>query len=243
MTMLRARRLVSAVVAASLALGGLSACRSEPAVAAYYGDSGQVSEQQVQDIWDEAYDALAAQTPDAQVQMPFTRSDIVHSLVVREIYGQMAQAHQVSLPAGLPYDEAATQSKLPADSEYVRLLVQNGVLRNLLTEKVGTSAQPAEADLRMVYDRLAAAGGVQPGTEFGAWSAGLSPQNRQLVAAAGVMRGEMQEVADDLHVKVSPRYQPFQLSLLSAGDGGAGTLDLIAASFGEDLSVPVADVS
>ncbi|GGN27555.1 hypothetical protein FHR83_005230 [Actinoplanes campanulatus] len=59
--MLRARRLASTVVAASLAVGGLSACDSEPSVAAYLGDAGQVSEQEVQRIWDDTHADLAAQ--------------------------------------------------------------------------------------------------------------------------------------------------------------------------------------
>ncbi|MEU4425258.1 hypothetical protein AB0F81_31955 [Actinoplanes sp. NPDC024001] len=243
---MRARRLASAVVVASLTVGGLSACRSQPTVAAYYGDSGQVSEQQVQEIWDEAHDALSAQPRaegNAPVQMPFSRADVVHALVLRQILQQMAQQHRVTLPAGLPFEEAAAEQNLPADSEYVRLRVENGVLRNLLTEQMSTqNAQPSETDLRTVYDVLAANGGVPPGTDFAAWNAQVTPQNKQLVAGAATMRDEMQEVAEDLRVDVNPRYQPFELNLLSAG-GGQQTLDLIDARFGADQQVPVADVN
>jgi hypothetical protein len=248
--MLRARRLATAVVVASLTVGGLSACRSEPTVAAYMGDTARVSEQQVQEIWDEAYDALAenpatpAEGEQAKpVQVPFTRADIVHALVTRELLGRVASQHGVTLPAQMPYEEGATQIQLPADLQYVRLYVDNLVLRNELMEEVRTNTPPADDDLRLVYDALAANGGVQPGQTFETWkSEQVTDQNRQVVATAAVLRDEIEAVAEDLSVKVNPRYQPYEVNLLKVEDGN-NSLDLMNAEFGDDQSVPVADLS
>ncbi|MBG0563216.1 hypothetical protein [Actinoplanes aureus] len=270
--MLRARRLASAVVVASLAVGGLSACRSEPTVAAYLGDTGRVSEERVQAIWDEAHDALtdrarddAAAAEKAQraeeearrrsgqevtpaptitpkpVQMPFSRADIVHSLVTRELYGRVAEQRRVQLPAALPYEEAGAQQNLPAYSEYVHLYVENLVLYNLLMQAVQVSAPPADEDMRKVYDQLAANGGVAPGQGFDAWKAAQSQQNQQAVAAAAEVRDDVQTVAADLRVKVNPRYQPFEVGVLQI-QNETDTLNLLSTDFGDDQSVPVADV-
>ncbi|WP_328465217.1 hypothetical protein OHA21_43005 [Actinoplanes sp. NBC_00393] len=248
--MLRARRLATAVVVASLTVGGLAACRSEPTVAAYLGDTERVSEQQVQEIWDEAYDVLAENpAPPAEgeqakpVQVPFTRGDVVHALVTRELLGQVAGQHGVTLPAQMPYEEGAAQIQLPPDLQYVRLYVDNLVLRNQLMEKVQTSTPPADDDLRLVYDTLAANGGVQPGQTFETWkSEQVTDQNKQVVATAAVLRDELEAAAEDLSVKVNPRYQPYEVNLLQVNDG-TNSLDLLSAEFGEDQSVPVADVS
>ena len=246
--MLRARRLVTAVVAASLAVGGLSACRSEPTVAAYLGAAGQVSEREVQEVWDEAFDALNAQAraegaTGKPVQMPFSRADVVHAMVTRELYGRVAAQRNVQLPADVPYAEAAAEQKLPADSGYVRLSVENVLLYRALMQSVGTAAQaPADEDLRRVYERLGTAGGVQPGQDYAAWKAALSPQNQQAVAAAGQVRDAVQKVAADLRVRVNPRYHPFEVSVLGTQTETA-TLDLLTTDFGDDQSVPVADVS
>jgi hypothetical protein len=250
--MLRARRLASAVVAASLAVSGLSACRSEPSVAAYLGAAGQVSEREVQEIWDEAHDALTAQAraeassasvAAKPVQMPFSRADIVHAMVTHELYERVAQQRKVELPAEVPYAEAAAEAKLPADSAYVRLSVENVFYYRTLMQSLGTSAATAaDADLRRVYDQLAGAGGVQPGQEFAAWKAALSPENQQAVAAAGQIRQAVQDVAADLRIKVNPRYHPFEVSVLGTQTESA-TLDLLTTDFGDDQSVPVADVS
>lgn len=269
--MLRARRLACAVVAASLALGGLSACRSEPAVAAYIG-SAKVSEQEVQQAWDEVYDVLKADAVQAAaaaekqqrdeekqqeaagadvkpapsvrpepVQMPFSRADVVHAFVLREIYGRMAETRGTAVPTQWPYQEAAAQTKLPADSRYLRLYVENSILSNQLRETIKAPAQPTEADMRAVYDVLVANSDDSASVpDFSTFSSTMVPQNRQLIAGAAAMRDEMYEAAEELRVDVNPRYQPFQEVMLDSG--GQGAVALLKAEFGADQRVPVADV-
>ncbi|MFC7531465.1 hypothetical protein [Actinoplanes sp. GCM10030250] len=272
--MLRARRLASAVVAASLAVGGLSACRSEPNVAAYIGDGGQVSEQRVQEVWDEVRDGLtdsaeqAAAAAEAKqrddekkrrdsglpvepaptitappVQMPVSRTDVVRALVSQRLYAEVAERHQVSLPAGLAYDQVAEQMKLPAGSEFVRLTAQVDAYRGALEQAIKVPAEPAEQDLRMIYDRLAANGGIEPGQDFAAWQATVNPSNKQAVALAGAVRSEVETVVKEWNVVVNPRYHPFELNLLSASTASGGAIPLLSAEVGDDERAPVVDAS
>src|SRR4051794_33905678 len=88
MTMLGARRLAPSAVVASLAVARVSACRSEPSVAAYLGND-RIAESRVQDVWDEANDAVAAAgvqagqagQPGEAAPTPITRADVVRALV------------------------------------------------------------------------------------------------------------------------------------------------------------------
>ena len=83
LAMQRARRLASMVVVASLTVAGLSACRTEPSVAAYVGDSGRVTEKRVQQVWDDAQTALT--DAGAPGGVPISRGDIVKTLVSADV--------------------------------------------------------------------------------------------------------------------------------------------------------------
>jgi hypothetical protein len=269
--MLRARRLASAVAVASLVVGGLSACRSESSVAAYLG-SGNISVQEVDDIWEQAYDTLtdqartaAAEAEKAQretettrtaagekitpapsvtaerAQVPFTRTQVLQALVGHEIYTRLAAKHSVRLPADVPYAQFAAEKKLPADSTYTKLYIENFYLRGLLTQSLVSTAAPADEDMRFVFDQLAANEGVQPGQDYAGWKAAQSEQNRQAVAAAARLRDEVRATADELRLRLNPRYA-FDLTVLGI-ESEAGALDLLTADFDDRWAVPVKDKS
>ncbi|GIF43330.1 hypothetical protein [Actinoplanes xinjiangensis] len=270
--MLRARRLASAVVAASLAVGGLSACRSESSVAAYMGSAGEITEQELDKVWNEAYDTLtdqaraeAAEAEKAQretekkreeageevtpaptitaerAQVPFTRTQVLQALVGHEIYARLADKHAVRLPADVPYEQFAAEKKLPADSTYAKLYIENYYLRGLLTQSLVSTATPTDQDMRFVYDQLTANGGVEPGQDYATWRSAQGEQNLQAVAAAARLREEVRATADELRVKLNPRYA-FDLTVLGV-EGETGALDLLTADFDDRWSVPVADAS
>jgi hypothetical protein len=271
--MLPARRLASALVVASLALAGVSGCRSESSVAAYMGSAGDISDKDVDKVWNETYDALTAQaraeasaaeaaqrdteakrkaagetvTPAPTItadraQVPFTRTDVLKAMVGQEIYGRLATKHSVQLPADVPYAEFAAQRKLPADSTFAKLYIDNYYLRGLLTQAlVSPSATPSDEDMRFVFDQLSANGGVQPGQDYAAWKSSQGEQNLQAVAAAAKLRDEVKATADELHVKINPRYA-FDLTVLGI-EAEAGPLDLLTADFDDQWAVPVDDKS
>src|SRR3954466_10173862 len=106
MPMRRARRLVSVAVVASLAVIGLSACRSAPAMAAYVGDV-KIADTRAQAVYDEVHNACAAPGPrpaGAPAPAEVTRDDVVGVLVGAQLLPELAKQQNVSLPASVPVE-------------------------------------------------------------------------------------------------------------------------------------------
>lgn len=247
--MQRARRFASIVVVASLAVGGLGACGFQPEVAARFGGGTVISEDRVQEIWDGSHETLLDRAPAAgasaePLRVPYTRGDLVRAIVSRDLYGRLAEQKNVTLPTALPYDEAGAQFGLPGTDRFVRLYTENAVLQNQLTKAVTNPAPPTDEELRDVFDRISANGGVQPGTDAAAFGSMLSPEDRTALGAALAVRKDLLTLAGELDVEVSPRYQPFELGLLGVTNQSTGqSYSVVAAALGEDLGVPVEDIS
>ena len=118
--MQRARRLASVAVVASLAVAGLSACRSEPSVAAYAGGA-KITEERVQDVWDDAREAFAAApapAADAAQAAPatlsVTRADVVRILLSVKVLAEVAKRESLSLPADLSVPDYAAALRYAA---------------------------------------------------------------------------------------------------------------------------------
>src|SRR5690242_8237679 len=109
--MQRARRFASMAVVTSLALAGLTACRSGPAVAAYVGDT-RITEDRVEQIWADARAVVAASPPvvdpatgaERKATLPITRADVVEVLVGRELLDRVAAEQNMTVPSGIAYD-------------------------------------------------------------------------------------------------------------------------------------------
>ncbi|MEU4693362.1 hypothetical protein [Actinoplanes sp. NPDC023714] len=245
MTMLRARRLATAVVAASLTVGGLSACRSQPAVAVYIGQSGQITEHRVQQIWDDTEGLLEEASGGKATRMPIARADVVGLLLTNELYGRVAERDRVTLPATMPYDEVAGQIGLPATADITRLYTENAVLRQtLLQSAAGTAgAQPSDEDLRDVYQRFADNGAID--VDFDAFKSSLQPADKQELQGAFALRDALETLVSDLDVEVSPRYENLELGISSYTDQNSGrSFSIVGVPFGEPGSEPlVVDVS
>lgn len=249
--MQRARRLVSIAVVASLAVGGLSACRSEPSVAAYLGPTGRITEKRVQAVWDNAFAATrdqAAGQPQASAApaaLPITRGDIVRTLVSSDVLAEVAKRESVTLPADLPLGDYATQLRLPQDAEYVRLYAESDALIRALRTKVqATAPDPTDADLRLVYDVLVSALELPAGTTFEQFKAQLPAENLQLVKTATAVRNEVAEVTDTMKITVNPRYQPLGIPVLEFQTQNGALRPLVVVPLGASgSSDPVTDVS
>ena len=254
MAMPRVRRLASVAVVASLAVAGLSACRSEPSVAAYVG-AGRISEARVQQVWDQAYDAVNAQraagaapaeaaSPDAAgdtqaVAMPITRGDVVRALISADVLGRVARQQNVTLPADLRLSDYANRVRVPADTDYVRLYAEADALVSLLRAEAQGAPEPTNADLREVYDVLAA-DQLAGGATFEDFKAQLPEQNRQLVRSAVAVRNEINEVAGSLRIRVNPRYRPLDIAILNYQTQNGELRPLLVAPLGaNDATAPV----
>jgi hypothetical protein len=249
--MQRARRLASIVVVASLTAGGLSACRSEPSVAAYLGDSGRITEERVQAVWDNAFAAVrdqAAAQPEASAapaKLSITRGDVVRTLVSSDVLAEVAKRESVTLPAELPLGDYATQLRLPQEAEYVRLYAESdALLRELRTKAQAGAPEPTDADLREVYDVLVSAKEIPADTTFEQFKTQLPAENRQLVKTATAVRNEVAEVTDTMKITVNPRYQPLGIPVLEfqTQDGALRPLVVVPLGAAGDND-PVTDIS
>jgi hypothetical protein len=250
----RARRLASIAVVASLGLGGLSACRSEPSVAAYVGNDTRITEKRVQEVWDDAFAALQTANAGAEAgasappaTLSITRADIVRTLVSNNVLTEVAQRESVTAPAELPLGDYATQLRLPQDAEYVRLYAESDALIRALRTKVQAAAAAADLtddDLREVFDVLVEAQEVPAGTTFEQFKTQLPAENLTLVKTAAAVRKEVAETTDAMKITVNPRYQPLTIPVLEFQTQNGALKPLVSVPLGatpEDA--PVTDVS
>ena len=253
MRMQRARRLASVAVIATLAVTGLSACRSAPDVAVYFGSASEISVAEVQRVFNDARskfdaaqpqpapgDGASAQPPAPSV--PITGPDVVSALVSRDVAVRVAQQRNVSLPADLPLDEVAQSVGVPPDSEYVRIYAESRLLFNQLLQ----SAQPAtagDAELREVFEVFEATGAMQPGLTFEQFKGSVSPQAIETLGRATSVRKDVQAQLDQLNVRVNPRYEPAEIAVYSEPGPDNKPLSLVSVPLADTDTSPVTDAA
>ena len=248
--MQRARRFASIAVVASLGLAGLTACRSEPSVAAYVGDNTRITEKRVQEVWDNAFAALQKTNAEAEASAPpatlsITRSDIVRTLVSNNVLTEVAKRESVTAPAELPLGDYATQLRLPQDAEYVRLYAESDALIRALRTKVQAAATDVtDDDLREVFDVLIEAQEVPAGTTFEQFKTQLPAENLALVKTAAAVRKEVAETTDAMKITVNPRYQPLVIPVLEFQTQDGALKPLVNVPLGDSAeNNPVTDIS
>jgi hypothetical protein len=229
----RGRHLTS--VAVLLAVGALvlAGCRSDPQVAAYVG-STRYSDDRVTAIADEAQ-AKLQDLADAQqsasgassrpVQRPVTDQEVVTALVSRDVLKALAQEKKVN-PLSVDANQVAQQVRVPADTEYVRVLTEKDGYRLALLQKA-PSAEPSEADLREVYDNLVKASGGRITGSFDQFTSSLAEQDTELIGRSAGVRRDVTAESEKLDVTVNPRYGPTMLSLVDIADQQGGVHSLL----------------
>ena len=256
--MQRARRLASTAVVAALAVSGLSACRAEPDVAAYFGDGNTITEVRVEGVYDEARDELtkareqvqqqqgnagASAQPVPPVQVPFKQKDVLNALLTIQLLERAASAHGVQAAAEPTVEQVAQGSNYSANWEYTKLYTRTFQLRAALLPKVAP-APLTDADLRPVYDKLLS-GSEAGATPYEQFKTQLSAENKQALQQSIGLRNELSKIVDDADVKLNPRYGDQQLVLLSAQAGNADVALVELSLAGADASEApfVTDVS
>jgi hypothetical protein len=246
MNMHRVRRLASVAVVASLAVTALSACRSQPNVAAYVGNQ-RITEDQVQGVWDNAKAEVAAHpATDANGTVaPFSlqRADIVQVLATNSILDAVAKTDAVTVPA--PDANAAAQDTMvPATSEYTKAYAQEQALLGALKTKNQAAPAASDADLQELHTNLLAAG-AQVDPNFTSFKSTLTPDQTSQVNASAAVGQEVEKAVAGLNVRINPRYGVVSVSLLNTQDQQTGTLfPLITAPLDPSVSpAPVVDQS
>jgi hypothetical protein len=234
------RRLATATAVAILAVAGLAGCRSAPSVAAYVGQ-GRISEDRVSAVYDEA--RANAVTPAAGQQAPpaIKRQEVVDTLVGLDVMREVARQRGLS-PTALDANQVAQAIGVKADAEYVRLYSEYRGLLNAVGAGA-KPAQPTDADLRDVYDRLTAGGGNPNGASFEQFSAGISAQDRQTLAQNIGLRNDLQPQIAKLNTVVNPKYSAPELPLVSTQGANGQELALVVLPFAPSQGAPpVVDV-
>jgi hypothetical protein len=246
--MQRARRLASVAVVASLAVAGLSACRTSPDTAAYIGsgkDLTKVAQSQVDEVYDDAQaNATAARTAaDGSVQKPteVTRQQIVSALVGLGVLRKYGQDNNIK-PEAFPPATVATSLFLEPDAKYVPIYSEfEGYL-----EAIAAKVQPAqitEADVRDVYNRLRAGGALPASTSFESFAGGLSQQDQQILSQRISLAKALQPIAAKLDIDVNPRYSS-SFTVLETQSPTGTPIPLVVVPVGNaDDTVPVTELS
>jgi hypothetical protein len=251
MRMQRARRLASVAVITTLAVTGLSACRSAPDVAVYFGSVSEISVAEVQRVFNDAKSKLTAAQGDPAARagssepaqapsVPITGPDVVSALVSRDVATRVAQQRNVSLPADLPLDEVAQSVGLPPDSEYVRIYAESRILFNLLLQGA-QPAQAGDAELREVFEVFEATGAMQPGLTFEQFKGSVSPQAIETLGRATTVRKDVEAQLDQLNVRVNPRYEPAAIAIYSEPGPDNKPLSLVSVPLADADTSPVTD--
>ena len=241
MTMQLVRRLAIVATTGTLAVAGLAGCRSAPSVAAYVGQD-RISEDRVSTVLDEARGNAIAPPAGQQGPPAIRRQDVVDTLVGLDVMREIARQRGLR-PTPLDPAQVGQAIGVKPSAEYVRLY---GEYRGLLNA-IGSAAKPAqptEADLRDVYNRLTAGGANPNGASFQAFSTGIPEQDRQTLAQNIGLRNDLQPQIAKLNTVVNPKYAPPQLPLVSTQGADGQELPLVVLSFAPTQAAPpVVDVS
>lgn len=253
MRMQRARRLASVAVIATLAVAGLSACRSAPDVAVYYGSAPEITMAEVEAVYqdarsklnaaqDEAVARQGASEPVTPPSLPITGPDVVSAMVSRDIAVRVAQQRNVSLPADLPLDEVAQSVGLPADAQYVRIYAESRVLFNQLMQSAKPT-QAGDAELREVFEVFQATGAMQPGLTFEQFKGSVSPQAIETLGRATTVSADVQAQLDQLKVLVNPRFESATIAIYSEQGPDNKPLPLVSVPLADTETAPVSDAA
>ena len=241
MAMQRARRLASVAVAAALAVSGLAACRSAPNVAAYVGQA-RITEDRVSEVLDQAQQNKVTAAQGQQAPPEIKRQDVVDTLVGLDVMREIAKQRGLTATP-LNAADVAQSVGLKTGAEYVALYSEYRGLLNAAGTG-GKPAQPTEADLRDVYNRLTAGGANPNGASFEQFASSISQEDQQTLAQNIGLRNDLEPQIAKLNAVVNPKYTAPELPLVSAQGADGRELPLVVLSFAKPTGSPtVVDVS
>ena len=241
--MQRARRLASVAVVASLAVAGLTACRSAPSTAAYIGSgagAAKVSQNDVEAIYkDSKLNGTEARTAtDGSITPPaqHTRQQIVDTMVGLDVFRAYGKANNIT-PQAVAADQMATSMFLKPGAKFVPLYAEYEGYLEAAGAKVAPQ-QVTEADVRDIFNRLTAAG-ILGNTTFETWVGGISQQLQQLLAQRIALKKAIEPVAAKMDIVVNPRYSS-SISLLETYDPQGKPFSVLDVPVGDPADgVPV----
>jgi outer membrane murein-binding lipoprotein Lpp len=234
-----ARQLASAAVLALLGSLLLSGCRSAPGVAAYVGNvritTGQL---------DAAMDKIRADVTGLDPDKPAdtfgdVRRELLADLIFTQVGKRYASEHDYPEPT-VDYAAVAGATRLPDNDPLVRARSEANAYQTLIESKISIG-EPAEADLREVYDRVLAYGqqnklDVVQGRSFEDFKPAI--QAATTVTRGIAVRNALRASIAGFAIVLNPRYLPVEYVVASVPITGNPPFRAVVLSFGAS-SVPV----
>lgn len=248
------RRLVAAVTAGALVLGGLAACRADPAAIAYVGDR-KITSAEVEAVVKELTRTLRDEvdaglthseddhTPEELGQLRDQRladldqrlegaNEWVAMLIVLAAAGtRYADTHGIEVPDSAPTG-VADRLRLAVDNPYVTVLAEFLAVMNALQRHAAPS-EPSETDQREVFKNLRLGGEPIP-DEFEEVQPYLTAE---AMGPQVGLRDLLVEAVDEADVVVNPRYDLVYQVQIQLGQATSW----LAVPLGEELRAVVDD--
>ena len=195
------RRIIGVIALGALAVGALSACRTEAGAASFVGNT-KISESFVDNV--AASVPAAAQIPKDQVRalaVDYQTFNVLAAKLAKDKGWGTATAsadevqqfgQQLGLSAGAAQDNA-----------FIQVLTQADAWKSLLASKV-TPAKPTPDAERQVYDNLVASQAVDPSTPFASVQGQIA--QIQVFPQAMGLQNELEKAAKTYDVSINPRY-------------------------------------
>lgn len=235
----RTRRLASIAVIAMVGAVALAGCRSEPGVAAYFGDQ-EITEDQVTEVIEDAKVKLpepsgspdAGASPDpalppgAEPPKVPSRADVLSAILLTRLCEKFSAERGYQPQEEVPVEQVAAVVQAPADSRYARDAAD--LFTCLLSIPLDQSVRPTEEELADLVARARTAPGVVPPDTPDDAVANQLSGGQQYIQALTWKRA-LAQAAVDYDLTVNPRYRPLERMVLSF----RGNVAAVAVPLGE----------
>lgn len=245
---MRARRLVSLAVVATLGVLSLGACGqgqgSDTTVAAYVGDT-RIPVSRVDQIYTEAqqkyHDALQAQAEQAgqkltpeQLTSSVTRQDVVNLLVGIDLGKRVAAANQITIPDEVNAQALVQQIRMPADTAYAQLWAEWIDIYQALGAKL-PPAELTDESVMKVYQALVDNGLVSGGQSV-AGARKLFGAEGSFVRTTTGVASALGDQGKQVQLTVNPRFRPLSMPTMVRTPNGLAIFALPYAAVGAPVS-------
>lgn len=245
----RSRRLASIAVIALVGAVALAGCRSEPGIAAYFGDQ-EITEDQVTEVVEDARGKLPepsgspdaapsadpALPPGAEQPKAPTRAEALSAILLGRLCTEFSAERGYQPQEQVSAEQIAPIVQAPADSRYASDAAE--LFTCLLGIPADQSVRPTNEELADLVARARTAPDVVPPDtpdEAVAQQLGGGPQYLQALS----WKRALTQAASDYDLTVNPRYRPLERMVLSF----RGNIAAVAVPLGEQSSGTVVETT
>jgi hypothetical protein len=217
-----ARRLATVAVVAALGLAGLTACRSQPGVAAYVGDQ-RITEDTVTAWVDGAQPTPSPTAEPAPGASPapdeppaVTRQEAVDLAVSLDLGKQIVAEKNLQLGSQITAEQVAAELGVDPASAYAEMYAEWINVAQAILSSVSAGA-PTDDQIMTVYRQLVAAGAIEPNLSLAEVKQAFG--SGEFVSTATGLADQLAAKADASGASINPRYLPLAAPLFVTANG------------------------